>query len=163
MEEESAQSASNVESGAVRFFVSFFLTHLKQVRLDRQGASLYACCPAEINAAVASSWKATVLQTGVEKQDTLQELLRILGEPDPGAPYAVPVSVLLLAQHSPEVAELLLRSPKPVLGYMDQALITAQHSLLAKSPAEDNLCLKEAARARLTGEHNTDLCLVYSP
>ena len=91
----------------------------------------------------------------------MQELLRILGEPDPGAPYAVPVSMLLLAQHSPEVADLLLRSPKPVLGYMDQGLVAAQHNLLRKSPTDD-LCLKEVTRARLTGEHSTDLCLVYS-
>ena len=84
----------------------------------------------------------------------MQELLQILRDPDPGAPYAVPVSVLLLAQHSPEVADLLLRSPKPVLGYMDRALVAAQHNLLRKSPAEDNLCLKEVARVRLTGEHH---------
>ena len=54
-EEESAPSASNVESEAVRFFVPFFLTHLKQVRLDRQGASMHADFPAEVNAAVAFS------------------------------------------------------------------------------------------------------------
>ena len=61
------------------------------------------------------------------------------------------ISLLLLAHALPGVAELLLKSPKAVLGYLNHALLACQHHLLNTRSGQDNVCIKELVKARLTG------------
>lgn len=54
--------------------------------------------------------------------------------PDPDQPYGVPVSFLELADENVGFADALLRSPKPVLRLLDQALLIAQQRMAQSHP-----------------------------
>jgi hypothetical protein len=62
------------------------------------------------------------------------QLAAVLLAPDPDQPYGVPISFLELADENVSFAEALLRSPKPVLRLLDQALLVAQQRMTQTHP-----------------------------
>lgn len=70
----------------------------------------------------------------------------------PDAPYAVPINFLLLAEHSPQSATLLLEKPKEVLADLEAEIMTTQDALAEGSKADRGMSVKEIVRPRLVGE-----------
>jgi hypothetical protein len=67
----------------------------------------------------------------------IQELEDILRSPDPLQHYGVEVDVLTLADANPEGATQIIQTPLETLPFVEEALITAQNELLAKSEQPD--------------------------
>eukprot|EP00873_Tetraselmis_striata_P027898 jgi/Tetstr1/448162/TSEL_035453.t1 len=86
---------------------------------------------------------------GYDDVPLVSELAEVLLAPDPDQPYGVPVSFLELADENVGFADALLRSPKPVLRLLDQALLIAQQRMAQSHPQREAMCVKELVAARL--------------
>lgn len=82
----------------------------------------------------------------------MQEIHRILidaGEPDD--PVVMPVNLLRLADHNPELAENLIRRPQWGIARLQEAAVSAQQELLEGMCNDQECTIKQNLRVRLTG------------
>jgi hypothetical protein len=75
----------------------------------------------------------------------------VLRSASPDAPYAVPIDFLLLAEHSPQSAGLLLKKPNEVLAELEAEIMLAQDTLIEGPLAQEGMHVKEIVRPRLLG------------
>ena len=88
------------------------------------------------------------LQTGTCMQE-IHEILTDAGESDD--PVVMPVDLLRLADHNPELAESLIKRPRWGIARLQEAALSAQQELLEGMNGDQECTIKQNLRVRLTG------------